>query len=98
MFSLIMRVSILEPAKIVYEGSAKEVVLSSLDGQITVMDFHQQFLCRLVKSFITIKGIWAGEIARRSAQTTEINIAINGGIAKMSGNELTIIAEPSLGK
>lgn len=92
-----MRVSILEPAKTVYEGSAKEVVLSSQDGQLTVLDFHQQFLCRLVKSIISIRGTLTGKIGQHVSQTSEINIAINGGIAKMSGNELIIIAEPSLG-
>ncbi|MFH1441629.1 MAG: hypothetical protein ABIH18_06295 [Candidatus Omnitrophota bacterium] len=92
-----MRVSILEPTKTVYEGNAKEVVLSSQEGQVTVLDFHQQFLFRLIKSYITIRGIWTGGVNQRSAQTTEINIPINGGVAKMSGNELIIIAEPSLG-
>lgn len=73
-----MRVSLLEPKGIIWEGSAKEAALPGEDGEVCVLDFHQPFLVRLKK----------GVISLGNRQTP-----IKDGIAFMKGNVLKIFVE-----
>ena len=73
-----MRVSILEPKKVVWEGQAKEVRLPAQDGDVCVLDFHQPFLIRLRK----------GVVRRDNVRT-----AIKDGIAFLRSNNLILFVE-----
>ena len=75
-----MRVSILGLKQIIWQGRTKEVVLPTDDGEMCVLDFHQPFLVKLGKGDI---GLGAG--------VSKVSIA--EGIARMYGNELTILAQ-----
>lgn len=75
-----MRVSVIEPWRVLYEGNAKEVVLPGEDGELCVLDFHHPFLCRLRRGTIGVKPAGA-------------RITIRDGVARMAGNELVILVE-----
>lgn len=74
-----MRVLVLGLKQIIWQGRTKEVVLPTDDGEMCVLDFHQPFLVKLNK----------GDI-RLGAGVSKVPIA--EGIARMLGNELTILA------
>lgn len=79
MCSLIkMQVRILEPKGIIWQGSAKEVILPAYDGEVCVLDFHQPFVMRLRK----------GDIRSIHGKTP-----IKDGIAFMRSNELKVFVE-----
>ena len=73
-----MRVSILEPKGVIWEGNAKEAKLPTEEGEACILDFHQSFLMRLKKGFIILPG-----------QRKEIK----DGIAFMRSNALKIFVE-----
>lgn len=77
-----MHISVLEIKKTAYEGNAKEVILPADDGEITVLDFHQPFLCALRSGYITIKD-----------KPDNIRLKIRYGLAKMIRNDLVINIE-----
>ncbi len=79
-----MRFSVLSILDKLYEAEAKEVILPGEDGEVCVMDFHDPFLCRLQKGWIKAK-IENGK--------GEEEIYIKDGVARMAGNELTVLAE-----
>jgi len=66
----------------IHSGEAEEVVLPGEDGELSVKDFHQPIVCRLMAGAIRI-------IARRSVKS----IHITDGIAHMEGDTLKIMAE-----
>ncbi|MDD5431540.1 MAG: hypothetical protein PHO70_00915 [Candidatus Omnitrophica bacterium] len=78
-----MNVSLMDTRKIIFEGNIKEAVLPGEDGELTVLDFHQPFLCRLRSGFVTL----------RLDPLKENRIMIKYGVAKMSRNDLTILVE-----
>ncbi|MCG2713788.1 MAG: hypothetical protein L6308_02945 [Candidatus Omnitrophica bacterium] len=73
-----MKVSILEPKKVVWEGQAKKVRLPAEDGEVCVLDFHRPFLMRLRKGVIRSDGQ---------------RMAIKDGIAFLRSNNLTLFVE-----
>ncbi|KKT06430.1 MAG: ATP synthase epsilon chain [Parcubacteria group bacterium GW2011_GWA2_43_17] len=73
-----MKVSILEPRGIIWEGMSRQVILPAADGQMSVLDFHQPFFVRLKSGQIKAGGM-------------ETNI--KEGIAFMRANELKIVVE-----
>lgn len=75
-----MRVSVLEPWRVIYEGNAKEAVLPGEDGELCVLDFHHPFLYRLCRGVIALQPAGA-------------RIPIADGVARMTGNELVILVE-----
>jgi len=77
-----MRVSILETIGNVYEGNAKEVILPAEGGELCIMDYHQPFLCSLVRGFIKIK---------EPKSTEQKRIPIKRGVARMRSTELIIL-------
>jgi len=78
-----MRISILTPQKILYEGNAKEVMLPSQDEEIAVMDFHQTAFFALGK----------GDIRIKDEALTRIPVTL--GLARVFGNELLVLVEAS---
>lgn len=73
-----MKVSILEPKGAIWQGTARDLILPTEDGEICVLDFHQPFLTRLTK----------GDIRLGTDK-----ISIKDGVARMHANELVILAE-----
>jgi len=97
-----MRLSILEPRRVVFEGNAREVILPGEDGEICVLDFHQPFLYSLRSGNVRIRGGWSksagtdefGEEEQAPQMAySEDTIRIKYGIAKMARNDLILIVE-----
>jgi F0F1-type ATP synthase epsilon subunit len=87
-----MRVSILEPWGVIYEGNADEAVLPSEEGEVCILDFHQPFLCSLTAGYVQIKG--AGLRPQASGEKQDISrFLIKQGVARMSGSELFVLVE-----
>lgn len=90
-----MLVTVLEPKKVLYQGDAGEVIMPGDEGEFSVLDFHQPFLSRLKAGAVRV----ITRLRSRQAESgrvfplSERRIEIKKGIAKMSGNELVVIAE-----
>ena len=68
-----------------YSQDAREVVLPGDEGELSLMDFHQPVICRLIEGNIRI----ISSLTRHK----EDNIHILDGVAHMEGNVLKIMAE-----
>lgn len=73
-----MRVSVMDLRKVIYKGNVREVTLPGEEEEITVLDFHQAFLCRLKEGIVQMRK-------------PDNRLSINGGVARMYRNELTIL-------
>ena len=73
-----MRLAILEPKGVIWQGMAKKVNLPAAEGEMCVLDFHQPFLARLKKGNIIF---------------SDTRIAVKDGIAFMRSNNLTVFAQ-----
>jgi len=76
-----MRALVLSDRNVAYGGEVPLVVLPGLDGEFSVLDFHQPFLYRLRKGIIKMK---------HSEEDMEI-IPISDGLARFEGNSLLIL-------
>jgi len=89
-----MRVSVVDPWRMVFEGNVEEVILPGEDGELCVLDFHHPFLYRLCRGMIQLKRSGARRGARvMGGPGAEVRIAILDGVARMAGNELVIVVE-----
>jgi F0F1-type ATP synthase epsilon subunit len=79
-----MRVTVLAMKGMILDEEAREVRLPGEDGEISVLDFHQPFLYRLRKGYILVTLI-------RKETGGERRVSIKDGVARMSGNELTVV-------
>lgn len=66
----------------IFSADAQEVVLPGDEGELSLMDFHQPIVCRLIK----------GNLKIISGKKID-NIHIIDGVAHMEGNTLKIMAE-----
>jgi len=74
-----LKVSILTPNRILFEGEAWSVFLPGATGEFEVLEFHKSIVSLLRKGNIIIDG--------------DKEIPIKKGAMRMSGNELVAIAE-----
>ncbi|MCP4649662.1 MAG: F0F1 ATP synthase subunit epsilon [PVC group bacterium] len=74
-----MDVSILDTKEILYEKSAVRVVLPTVEGELCVLDMHENFLSRLKNGIITIND--------------SDSFSVTDGVASMENNRLTILVE-----
>ena len=89
-----MRVSVVDPWRMVFEGNVEEAILPGEDGELCVLDFHQPFLYRLRRGTIQLKRTGARPGVRVMAGVeAEVQIAIIDGVARMAANELVIVIE-----
>ena len=63
----------------IFHDLTSSVILPGEEGELSILDFHQSIVSCLKEGAIRIKNIPP--------------IAIKGGIAKMEGDELTILIE-----
>ena len=89
-----MRVAVVDPWRMVFEGNVEEAILPGQDGEFSVLDFHQPFLYRLRRGTIQLKRSGARPGVRvMGGVEAEVRIAIMDGVAKMAANELVILIE-----
>jgi F0F1-type ATP synthase epsilon subunit len=89
-----MRVSVIDPWHVLYEGNAEEVLLPGDDGELCVLDFHHPFLYRLRKGAVQIlKSRTRDATPVPPRAQVEARIPIHDGVARMAGNELVILVD-----
>lgn len=71
-------VTVLNCEKILYEGQAAEATLPTLDGELTILEFHQPIITVLENGSVRIDAA---------------EIPIISGIAKMARNKLVVLCE-----
>jgi len=74
-----VKVVVLNPDRVLYEGEAKSVFLPGDIGEFEVLDFHRPIISLLKRGRIIID--WKS------------SISIRKGIVKMFGNELIALVE-----
>jgi len=79
-----MRTLILKDRKKAYDKEAYMAVLPGLDGEFSVLDFHQSFLYRLQKGIVKI---------RESEESETLMFRIKDGLARFEGNSLLVLCE-----
>ena len=82
-----MRITILSGRVIKYEGTAHAAVMPGLDGEFSVLDFHQPFLYRLRKGTIKIRP------EKQGSGETEKLFPIKEGLARFNENSLLVLCE-----
>jgi len=73
-----MQFSLLEAQGPIWEGQAKEVILPTEEGEMSVLDFHQPFSIKLVKGLL---------------KSASQKIQIQEGLAVMKSNKLNVFVE-----
>jgi len=75
-----MKVEVLTPRKIEFQGEADDVILPTLSGEITVLSFHAPLISVLKPGRIKIK-----------TKKEEIIIQADGGVLQVAENSATIL-------
>ncbi len=75
-----MRVEVLTPRKIEFQGEADDVILPTLSGEIAVLSFHAPLISVLKPGRIKIK-----------TGKEEIIIQADGGVLQVAENAATIL-------
>ncbi len=73
---------IITPEKTVFEDTAEEVVLSTENGEITILPNHVGLLSRLVP----------GELIFKKGDKTK-SIALTGGLLEVASNNVTVLTD-----
>lgn len=73
-----LNITIFNPQKIVFKGTAKSVTLPGESGTFEVLPYHKRVISRLITGPIVVDGQL---------------FSITRGVAKVDGNELVVIAE-----
>jgi len=80
-----MRVVVMNKRDVIYEREAYQAILPGLDGEFSVLDFHQPFLYRLRRGIVKVEET----VHQKSPEL----FPIKDGMAKFSGNTLIVFAE-----
>ena len=75
------RVLVATPERIVFEGSAKSLILPGERGVFEVLPYHKRLLSRLVRGALNMDGS---------------ELKIKRGVAKVGLNEVTVIVEEDI--
>ena len=75
----------MDAREVAYEGEIYMAVLPGLDGEFSVLDFHQPFIYRLRKGRVKVKEKKEGE--------EEKIFSVKDGLAKFGENTLLILCE-----
>ena len=79
-----MRVRIVCPEHLEYEGEAAFVALPSTDGELGVLPGHANEICTLSKGYLHVSDTAMG--------TVDHEFAIIGGYAEITGDEVVVLA------
>lgn len=83
-----MKVEVLTPRKIEFQGEAEDVILPTLSGEIAVLSFHAPLISVLKPGRIRIKTT----LRQGSGQEKkEIIVQADGGILQVAENSATIL-------
>jgi F-type H+-transporting ATPase subunit epsilon len=77
-----MRVSVVSPEQLLFEGDATAVVVPAYDGLVGILPRHAPFLSLLGKGVLTVRG---GEGEHR--------FKVEGGFVQVRANTVRVVAE-----
>lgn len=77
---------LVSPEKLIFSGDATEVMVPGSEGYFTVMDNHAPFMS-------TVKP---GVVEAKLADGAEMKIFVKGGLADVSPNGFTLLAEQAV--
>ena len=80
-----LRVSVISPEKVLYEGEADSLVAPAYDGEVGVLTGHAPRMTLLGRGELRLSGGGAGGGARR--------FAVEGGFMQVADNEVRIVTE-----
>ena len=80
---LTLRAQLISPEGVIFEGEIRSVVLSGMDGDMTVLPGHAPLVTLL----------FPGMVFATDAQGQGIRAFVRGGIAEITGTEITVLAE-----
>lgn len=78
-----MKLNIITPEDILYDGEIKSVQLQGTDGKFQILNNHAPIISALSK----------GQIRITDSEDQEITFDINGGLVEMSKNKIQILAQ-----
>lgn len=78
-----MRVAVVSPEAILYEGTAASVVVPAFDGLVGILPRHAPMLALLGRGVLTLKGATGGD--RR--------YKVGGGFVQVRDNAVRVVAE-----
>lgn len=78
-----MKLNIITPENILYDGEIKSVQLQGTDGKFQILNNHAPIISALSK----------GQIRITDSEDKEITFDINGGLVEMSKNKIQILAQ-----
>lgn len=78
-----MKLNIITPEDVLYEGEVKSVRLRGTDGKFQILNNHAPIISALSK----------GQIRITDSEDKEITFDINGGLVEMSKNKIQILAQ-----
>lgn len=79
---MILHLEIITPEKIVYQDDVDEVVVPTINGQITLLPNHIPLLTKIAPGELIIKK-----------QEKDQFLAIEGGFLELSNNKISILAD-----
>ncbi len=84
-----MKISILDPQQVLYEGAVAQAILPAAEGEVTILDDHEPVFIVLKKGMIRLEPL-----AKIVGAAQEIKpIKIRRGVARMRRNELIALVE-----
>jgi F0F1-type ATP synthase epsilon subunit len=86
-----MKIQVLDPQQILYEGAVSEATLPGADGELTLLDDHEPVFIVLKRGVIRLTPLVK---ATGAVDAVDIKpIKIRRGMARMRRNELVILVE-----
>ena len=78
-----LRVDVVSPEAILYQGSASSVIVPAYDGLLGILPRHAPMLALLGRGILTVRGAEGGE--RR--------FTVGGGFVQVRSNTVRVVAE-----
>ncbi len=78
-----IKLRIITPEKIVYEGEIKQATLPVSNGEVTILPNHRSYIASLKP----------GEIVVKNDKNEETDLAVSGGFVEFHNNELVVLAD-----
>lgn len=78
-----MKLFIISPEKVLFDGEAESVILPGKEGSLGVLDNHAPYITLLKE----------GTVEFNDKNNTRQQITIKGGVAEIRNNSLTILAD-----
>jgi len=77
-----MRVSVVSPEQILFEGDATAVVVPAYDGLVGILPRHAPFMSLLGSGILTVRGVEGTQKLR-----------VGGGFVQVRANVVRVVAE-----